>query len=206
MKRLITTILLLALLPMTTVLAQEGQKLDKKEKKYWKKEARKYRKNPVALMELMDLYETMEMDYGIIAYERDSLQEELNAQSSQLRDMGRRIVSSEKQVKDQKALIGQLRETPKIIKAPRPDLNGTTYRVQIGAYAKRDMSKYFDKTESFQGEKKDGLQKYTLGLFKEKPAVDAFCKQLIALGIKDAWVVKYQDGVRIHNKTNGLVD
>lgn len=74
---------------------------------------------------------------------------------------------------------------------------GVTFRVQIGAFKERDMSEFFDNTERFHGEIQKGMQKYTVGIFHDKEKAQAFRAHLVAIGIKDAWIVKYVDGQRV---------
>ena len=58
------------------------------------------------------------------------------------------------------------------------------------------MSKY-DNSSNFGVENKDGLQKFTIGVFRDYWEADTFKKYLREMGVKDAWVVSYKDGVRV---------
>lgn len=71
------------------------------------------------------------------------------------------------------------------------------YRVQIGTFKSNDSSL----VNSDQGiEKVDSSYKYVFGLFTEFNDANAVKKDLQKLGIKDAWVVCYFNGVRISRK------
>ncbi|WP_018341634.1 hypothetical protein [Cytophaga aurantiaca] len=78
---------------------------------------------------------------------------------------------------------------------------GIVYKVQIGAFKNKDLSKYFDNNKNFSGEvDADGTKKYTLGAFATYWEADNFKKYLREMGVSDAWVVAYKDGKRIELK------
>ncbi len=80
-------------------------------------------------------------------------------------------------------------------------MKGVVYKVQIGAFRNKDLSKYFDNNKNFGGETDaDGTQKYTIGVFKEYWEADTFKKYMREMGVKDAWIVAYRDGSRISMK------
>ncbi len=75
---------------------------------------------------------------------------------------------------------------------------GLIFKVQIGSFRNKDLTKYFNNTKNFSGEvDSDGTKKYTLGEFTEYWEADNFKKYLREMGVKDAWVVSYKDGNRI---------
>jgi hypothetical protein len=70
--------------------------------------------------------------------------------------------------------------------------------VQIGAYTKFKIDDKLTNTESnFSGETVDGMNKYLIGRFRSFELCEQFRKSIVKLGIKDAWVTAYNDGVRI---------
>lgn len=78
---------------------------------------------------------------------------------------------------------------------------GITYKVQIGSFKNKDLTKYFDNNPNFSGEvDHDGVKKYTLGVFSDYWEADKFKKALREMGVKDAWVVAYKDGKRVNIK------
>ena len=78
---------------------------------------------------------------------------------------------------------------------------GVLFKVQIGAFRNKDLSKYFGASENFGGEvDSDGTQRYTLGNFKDYWQADKFKKYLREMGVKDAWIVPYKDGRRVPMK------
>ena len=78
---------------------------------------------------------------------------------------------------------------------------GVLFKVQIGAFRNKDLSKYFGTSENFGGEvDDDGTQRYTLGNFTDYWQADKFKKYLREMGVKDAWIVPYKDGRRVPMK------
>ncbi len=75
---------------------------------------------------------------------------------------------------------------------------GIIYKVQIGAFRNKDLTKYFNNNKNFSGDvDADGAKKYTLGEFVEYWEADNFKKYLREMGVKDAWIVAYKDGNRV---------
>ena len=80
----------------------------------------------------------------------------------------------------------------------RAPAKGVVYKVQIGSFKNKDLSKYFDNNPNFSGEvDSDGTKKYTLGVFTDYWEADKFKKALRDMGVKDAWVVAYKNGQRV---------
>ncbi|MFL5728362.1 MAG: Ezrin/radixin/moesin family protein [Cytophagaceae bacterium] len=78
---------------------------------------------------------------------------------------------------------------------------GVVYKVQIGSFKTKDLTKYFDNNPNFSGETDaDGSKKYTLGVFTDYWEADKFKKALRDMGVKGAWVVPYKDGQRVNLK------
>jgi|GEM_PF-228221 len=75
---------------------------------------------------------------------------------------------------------------------------GVLFKVQIGYFRNKDLSKYFENTKNFSGDvETDGSKKYTLGAFTNYWEADNFKKYLREMGVRDAWTVAYRDGKRV---------
>jgi hypothetical protein len=78
---------------------------------------------------------------------------------------------------------------------------GVVFKVQIGSFKTKDLTKYFDNNPNFSGEvDADGSKKYTIGVFTDYWEADKFKKALREMGVKGAWVVPYKDGQRVNLK------
>ena len=86
----------------------------------------------------------------------------------------------------------------------RPYIKGIIFKVQIGAYKKRDLSKVLEEDrpqEAFEQEQMEGLNQYTMRHFRDYWKANKFKKELRAMGLKDAWIVAFKDGKRVRLKT-----
>jgi cell division septation protein DedD len=78
------------------------------------------------------------------------------------------------------------------------DQEGVVFKVQIGAFKNKDLSKYLEASENFSGETdENGLKRYSLGVFRDYWEADTFKKYLREMGVKDAWIVSFKDGQRV---------
>ena len=73
---------------------------------------------------------------------------------------------------------------------------GLIFRVQIGAYQNQSLAEY-DTSENFKEDNgPNNMQMYTLGNFRDYWEADKFKKYLRIMGVKDAWIIPYEDGQR----------
>lgn len=76
-------------------------------------------------------------------------------------------------------------------------ISGTYYKVQIGAFESFSFDRYGDKVTNLTFEEKNGLLKLTLGRFKKANAARAFRRDLVEIGLKDAFIAKMRNGKRV---------
>jgi hypothetical protein len=74
---------------------------------------------------------------------------------------------------------------------------GTVYRVQVGAFRNKDLMKFVGHKRFHAEQDEDGVKKYTLAAFRDYWEADLFKKYMREMGVKDAWIVGYKDGVRV---------
>lgn len=120
-----------------------------------------------------------------------------NAKIAELEDQ---LAKMRSELTSAKAELAQLKETPP---APSPmDFSkGVVFKVQIGAFKNKDLSKYFDNNPNFGGEATDkGEQRFTIGVFRDYWEADKFKKYMREMGVKDAWIVPFKDGQRVEIK------
>lgn len=113
----------------------------------------------------------------------DSLSQ-LSAEIQRLRD---EIAQKDKVIQDKANEIAELKRT---IPA------GRVYRVQIGAFVKFKPSADPLFAQTFMAESKDEMNRYTIGMFREEDNAELFRQDIMKMGIKDAWIVAYNDGIR----------
>ena len=199
MRKILFSIVCISLsIAVGSVNAQK--QLSKEEEKEWKKTAKEYVKNPEALAQLTkDKQELQRIN--------NSLESDNNLLKTQMNTKDNRIASLESQI-DQLSMDLEAAQMAEPISQPvftstdNPDERvpmGTIYRVQIGAFEK-DKNKIpseLDTTKDLTIEQSENYQKIVLGQFTNKAEADKLQKHLRKVGVKDAWVVVYKDGVRV---------
>ncbi|WP_421764014.1 Ezrin/radixin/moesin family protein [Ekhidna sp.] len=189
------TISLIALALCCVFAFEANAQMDKKEKKEWKKRIKKL--EPEQYKQLLD--------------ENKSLKGQVTSLKTELGNVDDRLAEKDEQILTYQSQIGDLREELSRLQSKQPAENvastntggsidenkGIVFKVQLGAYGKKeDLSKYAN-SPNFGAENADGLQKFTIGVFRDYWEADNFKKHLRAMGVKGAWVVSYKDGVRV---------
>jgi len=172
--------------------------LSKKEKKEWKK--KKKSMSP-------DAFKSMVEENSTLKGQLSNLNKEVTTLESSLQDKDKEVSKLENKARrlesDLAATKKQLAEKPEVASTPDSGgdgdrmIPGVVFKVQIGAFRNKDLSKYFEKNKNFTGEEEEGVQKYSLGQFTDYWEADTFKKYLREMGVKDAWIVSYKDGVRV---------
>ncbi|MEM6643247.1 MAG: Ezrin/radixin/moesin family protein [Bacteroidota bacterium] len=184
----------LAIVLLCGVAFEGVAQMDKKEKKEWKKRIKKL--EPEQYKQLLDENKSLK---GQVS----SLKTELSNVDDRLAEKDQQIVSYQKQVGDLRNELARAQNQSKPRSTSKPssssgidDSNGIVFKVQLGAYKQKDLKKY-DNSPNFSAENADGLQKVTLGVFRDYWEASTFKKHLRSMGVKEAWVVSYRDGQRV---------
>jgi hypothetical protein len=146
------------------------------------------------------------LDYKRLVEEKESM-------ANQLQEAQNQTSQCQSEMKALQAEVDRLKQENQTLKtAPQPNANnggggnnssqantaGLIFKVQIGAFRNKDLSKYFNNNKNFSGDiDPDGTKKYTLGNFTDYWEADNFKKYLREMGVEDAWVVAYRNGTRI---------
>lgn len=173
--------------------------LTKKEAKEWKNKAKEYKKNPELLKELVEEKQACERQVNSLKSEVNTLQSSLADKDGKISEMQDNMTGLRAELAASKAKIKESEERPKGKVGIGEDMvDGVVFKVQIGAFRNKDLSKYFEQHENFGGEMTDkGEQRITLGRFRDYWEADVFKKYLREMGVKDAWIVPYKDGQRV---------
>lgn len=203
MNRKSIFILLLAFV-FTAPIVVQAQNLSKEEEKQWKDIARNYRKDLFALKTLVEEHD----EY------RDQVQQ-AQAEASQLRaamdSKDRQLASYQQQIADLNSQILALQSMPPPPPRTNPDVtnplmsdepmvSGIIYRVQIGAYEKTKLGDDMATTPGMTLEETGNIQRVIVGQFRQHSNATALRDRMRKMGVKDAFIVAYQDGNRIDVK------
>ena len=175
----------LALLTLFFVLSfttAEAQSLSKKEKRELKKEIKTYKKDPEKWVRM-----------------QNSHKKKIKTLSDEVRDLKAKLAAAnaEKQVLADKlvaleAQYASLKKSMPSTKLPA----GTVYQVQMGYYEYLDLVSFNDKLKTIKAEEIDGAKRYVIGHFEDVMDALQFSNDIKSLGINDAFVSQYTNGIR----------
>jgi len=179
--------------------AETFAQLSKKEKKEWKKKAKEFAKNPVNLKQLTEDKQTADGQVSTLSTQVKQLQGSVSDKDARIAELEDQLSQSRGELTTARAEIAQLKQAPVV--NPMDFSKGVVFKVQIGAFKNKDLSKYFDNNPNFGGEAAEkGDQKLTIGVFRDYWEADTFKKYMRDMGVKDAWIVPYRDGQRVEIK------
>ncbi len=180
----------------TLVFAQ----LSKQEKKEWKRKAKEYAKNPSNLKQLTEEKQTADNSVSQLNTQVKQLQSSMSDKDARIAELEGQLSNMRSQLSATRSELEQLKASPPV--NPMDFSKGVVFRVQIGAFKNKDLSKYFDNNPNFGGEagKDTEPQKITIGIFRDYWEADTFKKYIRDMGVKDAWIVPYKDGQRVDIK------
>ena len=177
-----------------------AQDLSKKERKRIKKEAKQRAKQIKSMKPADYLKEKEEMQAtrekaSTLESQVNTLQSSVSSKETEVKKLQDEVRRLEMQVQEARAAAEQTKNIP-VTTTDQYD-EGLVFRVQIGAYRNKDLEKYMTSDAMNEEKGDEGMAKYTLGNFRDYWEADKFKKYLREMGVKDAWIVPYQDGVRV---------
>lgn len=188
----------LAMLSVMLITPDLSGQVSKEEERFWKKKAKMYANNPLALKAEFENYQEQIKD--LKARNKDLLNRSQSGANSELVDSLRwAAIQVEGELQALQAKYDQLR-TEYASRRKVSDMGiqpGLVFRVQIGAFVFHQMDGTPADSPDIVEEKADGFNKYVIGNFRTYEECDAFRKELVTLGIQDAWIVPYIDGERV---------
>ncbi len=198
MKKIRLLFCLVLLFAGTQAIAQ----LSKQEKKEWKKKAKEFAKNPANLKQLTEDKQTADGQVSALNTQVKNLQSSNSDKDARIAELEDQLSQSRGELTGARAEIAQLKQSPPAaVISPMDFSKGVVFKVQIGAFKNKDLSKYFDNNPNFGGEAAEkGDQKLTIGVFRDYWEADTFKKYMRDMGVKDAWIVPYRDGQRVEIK------
>nr|PZN48240.1 MAG: Ezrin/radixin/moesin family protein [Bacteroidota bacterium] len=194
MKKQLILLFCLALIFAST---ESYSQLSKKEKKEWKKKAKEYARNPANLKQLEEDKQAADAQVSSLTQRVNQLQSTMSSKDSRIADLENQLAQAQNQLSAARAELEQMSKNPN----PMDFSKGIVFKVQIGAFRNKDLSKYFQNNPNFGGElSEDGGQRLTIGIFRDYWEADTFKKYMREMGVKDAWIVPYRDGNRVEIK------
>ena len=170
--------------------------LSKQELKEWKKT--KKAMSPEEFKTIVDQNTTLQQEVSQMEAELSTSKSELQQQQQEVAVLQGKVQNLEQDLAETQVIDVSSGEAST---ANTKVAKGVLFKVQIGAFRNKDLSKYFGSSDNFGGEvDTDGTQRYTLGNFTDYWQADKFKKYLREMGVKDAWIVPFKDGRRVPMK------
>jgi multidrug efflux pump subunit AcrA (membrane-fusion protein) len=193
-------LMILGLIICISAVNSATAQLTKQETKEWKKKLKST--TPEQFKRMYDENSSLKSEVSSMQGQLSSLQSAQGEKDAKIAELTEENRKMEAQVNAAKKAIAKAQQDAAAQPAgPAISDEGVVFKVQIGAFRNKDLSKYFDNNPNFSGEKdEDGLQKITLGRFKDYWEADTFKKYLREMGVNDAWIVPYKDGKRVEMK------
>ena len=135
--------------------AQVFAQLSKQEKKEWKKKAKEYAKNPANLKQLTEAKQASDNSVTQLKGDVSKLQSAISDKDAKIADLEDQVSKMRSDLTTTKAELDQLKAAPPVAAATDYS-KGVIFKVQIGAFKNKDLSKYFENNPNFSGEVKEG--------------------------------------------------
>ena len=194
-------VLILTIIFCVSIVTISTAQLTKQEKKEWKKKLKKT--TPEQFKRMYDENASLKSEASSTQGQLSGIQASIGEKDAKIAELTEQNRKMEAQVNAAKKAIARAKQEATVA-APSKTMvseDGIIFKVQIGAFRNKDLSKYFENNENFGGEtESDGVQKITLGSFRDYWESDTFKKYLREMGVNDAWIVPYKDGIRVAMK------
>ncbi|MBL7850530.1 MAG: Ezrin/radixin/moesin family protein [Cyclobacteriaceae bacterium] len=182
--------------------SQVYAQLSKAEKKEWKKKAKQYAKNPASLKEMTEAKQAADNQVTKLNGDLKQMQSTVSDKNARIAELEDQLARMRGDLTSAQSELANLKANPVI--NPMDFSKGVVFKVQVGAFKNKDLSKYFDNNPNFGGEAagKDANdpQRITIGVFRDYWEADTFKKYMRDMGVKDAWIVPYNNGQRTELK------
>jgi hypothetical protein len=163
-------------------------KEEEKERKEWKKRIKEM--DPLAIRDMSEQNNKLKKENAALKKQVIELQDGSSNNTSMLDSKNQEITRLQTQVDSLKKAVDN-----NVSSSGDDYTKGVVYKVQIGAFRNKDLSKFQDKG-NFWIEEEDGVKKYTIAYFRDYWEADTFKQYMIKMGVKDAWIVAYENNSR----------
>ena len=173
------------------LMAQKKKKKSKKEKA----EAKKWKKQMKSMdpLKFKQMTEELNQTKGQVA----GLKSQITSLENEKDQFAAAMSSKDEQINKMTEKFKELEEKcDNNVSASGDDYTkGVVYKVQVGAFREKNLAEFTEKG-NFWMEDADGVKKYTIAYFRNYDEADIFKKYMREMGVKDAWIVAYEDNQR----------
>jgi cell division protein FtsN len=192
---------LIAILMIFCMAFSVSAQLSRKEKKEMKKMAKELKRNPEQMKAMVEENKSLKSSVASLNSQVENLEGQLSNKNAEIAAAKQEAQEAKAMAESQRQRANEMAKKAQDANNQEPqalDESGTWFKVQVGAFENIDMSEYFKNNPNFSGEDtEEGLQRITLGRFRDYWEADKFKKSLRKMGVKEAWIVPYKEGVRV---------
>jgi TolA-binding protein len=183
MKNIVLTVL--SIVFVFSISTAEAQSLSKKERRALKKEIKTYKKNPEKWVKMQNQHIAQITELSGEVATLNAKLAEIEKLRAEKMDLADKLAALEAQ-------YAKLKRSMPSTQVPM----GIVYQVQMGYYQYLDLVSFNEKLTTITAEEVDGAKRYVIGHFENVMDAIQFSNDIKKLGIKDAFVSQYEDGVR----------
>lgn len=169
----------------------------------WQARANEYKKNPAALQGLVESCNETEERANRLQGELSALRNQAtssqgNAQSAlnEVASLRSQLADAQTQLSTARAALANRDE----VVTDQAMVSGVIFRVQLGAFAENKVDGNLATGDALDLQDQNGLQKVVVAQYRTYANAQQLRDKLRKMGAKDAFIVAYQDGVRIEMK------
>jgi len=149
------------------------------------------RMSPEDLDRMREQEAAMQEKISDLSKRTSQLQEDIQGKDKQITALKNDIVRLETELKTRTQEVRELREEDEQWE------QGVVFRVQIGAFKDYDFQDVVGSSPQLKYEEDSNWQKYIMGNFRDYDEANELKKHLRRTGVRDAWIVPYEDGKRV---------
>lgn len=180
---------------LAVVIPAQAQ-MSKQEKKEWKKRVKSL--EPEQYKSLLEENQTLKAQVSTLKNQVTGFDQQIADKDSQIGEYQSTVSSLRSELASARKQLQDAANNPSpATRGSIDESRGVVFKVQVGAFKQKDLTKFAEGNENFSAEKDGDLNKYTLGVFRDYYEADAFKKYLREMGVKDAWIVSFKDGKRV---------
>jgi len=183
--RLSVLVFLFASLLFISNTAVAQKKLTKAERKALKKEIKNYKKAPEKYAAMK---ESNKKTIQTQEQEIETLKQQLAEEWKRVDSLNAALAEAERVIADYEKSAVECGKVPN---------QGIVYGVQVGNYKTLDLREFFNSNKGLRTETYTDGNAYVIGNFTTVEEAIQFVKDIRKLGVKDAFVTQYIDGVRV---------
>lgn len=169
----------------------------------WQARANEYKKNPSALQALVEGCSETEQRANRLQGEISNLQSQTTSTQgnyqtarNEIAELRRQLDESRAQLNTAKAALANRDE----VATDQAMVSGVIFRVQLGAFAQNKVDGDLATGDALDLNDQNGLQKVVIAQYRTYTNAQKLRDKLRNMGAKDAFIVAYQDGVRIETR------